>query len=443
MKKITIILLALLFISSTSFSQNMATIKVSQKSLSENLQIDEIGAKTFTISNQGETNLTFSIVGIETSGRIQETPSVSNTIGDEPRANIEYLKKRVENGTHGVSWLNLNISNKTLLPNESVEIEMSFDPNGLSDDIYTARLLISSNDPENGEEIIPITMVVGADRSTCQGFQTTDNENNAGTGASDNDIDVYLFRGDPGTPIEFNVFLDEPAPITTAQLSVLAWDVDETAGEIDPVYFNGNFVGNLTGNDNQWNTSVFYINPAWVVAGPGGKNTVQVQIDDLNEGWAVQIDWAQLIVNGCQTGNAFLRYVNLDDACYSPSSNVGVTVEVDSDLDPQSVRVEVNLLNENMISVDGASNTYNVSLTADEPWALNLTIPGGATLGSTYNVQVIVYDAATNLQQDILMVPFMVDDPCVPPVPVSDWAIYFAVLLIGIAVWFRFKTRIA
>lgn len=30
-----------------------------------------------------------------------------------------------------------------------------------------------------------------------------------------------------------------------------------------------------------------------------------------------------------------------------------------------------------------------------------------------------------------------------PSVPVSDWAIYFAILLIGIAVWFRFKTRIA
>lgn len=30
-----------------------------------------------------------------------------------------------------------------------------------------------------------------------------------------------------------------------------------------------------------------------------------------------------------------------------------------------------------------------------------------------------------------------------PDVPISDWALYFAILLIGIAVWFRFKTRIA
>lgn len=30
-----------------------------------------------------------------------------------------------------------------------------------------------------------------------------------------------------------------------------------------------------------------------------------------------------------------------------------------------------------------------------------------------------------------------------PSVPISDWAIYFAVLLIGLAIFFRFKTRIA
>ena len=75
---------------------------------------------------------------------------------------------------------------------------------------------------------------------------TADNENNVLTGISDGDLDVYLFNTNSLAFIEYNIFIDD-AVVTTAQLSILAYDIDWSSGEQDGVYINGHFVGNLTG----------------------------------------------------------------------------------------------------------------------------------------------------------------------------------------------------
>ena len=160
-------------------------------------------------------------------------------------------------------------------------------------------------------------------------FQTEDNENNAGTGNPDNDLDTYLFRRNTEHPIEVNVTI--PAgelPTQSCYVAVRTYDVNssgqmypETA-EYDVLYVNGTPVGVLTGLDYDWNTS-FYQVPVDCLR--EGENTIQVvmyncpDIDHfssigytdaeieaaLNDGrldtrpnWGVNIDWVQLVCDG-------------------------------------------------------------------------------------------------------------------------------------------------
>ena len=91
-------------------------------------------------------------------------------------------------------------------------------------------------------------------------FTTDDNENNALAGIPDFDMDEYLFNYDNNVPIEFNIFIEDIA-ITDAQLTIYAWDIDETSGEVDEVYLNGHLLGTLTGANQEWSTTVFTIDP--------------------------------------------------------------------------------------------------------------------------------------------------------------------------------------
>ncbi|MEN8226149.1 MAG: T9SS type A sorting domain-containing protein [Bacteroidota bacterium] len=244
---------------------------------------------------------------------------------------------------------------------------------------------------------------------------TTDNENNALTGTPDYDMDTYLFDGDPGTPIEFNIFIDDPV-VTIAQLSILAWDVDWVGhsgwlGELDRVYINGHYIGYLTGANDEWSTSVFFIDPTWVNAGPAGKNLIQIEIDERGEGWAVQVDWGQLIINGA-AGVAEFRYVTTDKTNYVAGETVVISEEVDAD-PSLYVRVETDLLDPDGLIIAGTDRLLTATM-GDEPFTESLTIPPGSADGF-YQVMAILYDVGTSTQQDIEFVPFIVGNPCVDP----------------------------
>ncbi|NQT77822.1 MAG: T9SS type A sorting domain-containing protein [Bacteroidetes bacterium] len=243
---------------------------------------------------------------------------------------------------------------------------------------------------------------------------TTDNENNAGTGSPDYDMDVYLYKVNPKTPIEFNIFIDD-ATVTNAQLSILAWDVDwvghhQWIGELDAVYVNGHFVGYLTGANDEWSTSVFFFDPSFIIPGPAGKNLVKIELDERNEGWAVNVDWGQLVINGA-TGIAEFRYVTTDKSVYSPGETVYITEEVDAD-PSLYVRVETNLLDPASNIIAGTSRLLTAT-TGDEPFTEALALPVAAVPGA-YQVMAILYEAGTNIQQDLVYVPFTVAI-CVDP----------------------------
>ena len=255
-------------------------------------------------------------------------------------------------------------------------------------------------------------------------FTTYDNENNALAGVPDFDMDEYLFNDDPIAPIEFNLTIEETA-ITDAQLSLYVWDIDETTGEVDEVYINGNYIGTLTGANMEWSTSVFIIDPSYLVPGPNGQNLVQVFIDVDNIGdptWAVAVDWGQLVLNN-NTGDAWIRYVYLDKECYEEGEDVEITIEVDTSIGVQWVLVETNLLDPNGVNIAGTSRYIMIELSNDEPFVEVLTIPSGSPDG-IYHVQVIVYAGCTMIQQDLWLVPFEVGCGQTPVTLSSFTAVY-------------------
>lgn len=382
-------------------------ISIDPLTLSESLYPGETSTQTLTISNNGASDLTVDLEDIETSKRMKiKSVKPKSGSGDNSDDFMNYLNRRAaENAKSGklVGWLAEAPLTGVIAPGASLEIEVAFDATELSADIYSAQILINSNDPATPQVVVPVTLEVMA--VNCSYVVTNDNENNALAGIPDYDMDVYLFKFDNIAPIEFNIFVLD-AVIDEAQLNLYAWDVDEIDGEIDHVYVNGTLVGSLTGADDEWSTSVFYLDPALITT---GKNLIQVFIDvNTNGNWAVNVDWGQLIINNCMGGNAYIRYAETDNSMYPQGANVEVTVEVDTDLEQQNVIIETNLLDENNINVAGTSTTRTISLQADEPLTVSLAIPPTATLGANYHAQVIVYDATTYVQQDLALVPFFI-----------------------------------
>jgi hypothetical protein len=305
-------------------------------------------------------------------------------------------------------WLSESPSMGTVGPGETVYVDVEFDATGLALGTYTADIIISNNDPDEDPVIVPVTMEVTT--GVCPGgpnedyFTTQDNEDNVFSGVGDCDMDIYLFNDDPLAPIEFNIFVPDPTGISA--LLILNWDVDETNGEIDEVYLNGNFAGTLTGADNTWSTTWLPVDPSWVVT---GDNLVQILIDVGNPGnptWAVNVDWGQL---ARPVGPATIRYVDiLNPPPYNPGDTMQVEVEVDTTEVTQDLRTEVNLRDPNGVILDGDIIFHTTSGSIDDPILTNLVIPPSAIPGPGYDIQVLVYDFFTNILQDSDVVPFVV-----------------------------------
>jgi pimeloyl-ACP methyl ester carboxylesterase len=89
----------------------------------------------------------------------------------------------------------------------------------------------------------------------------------------------------------------------TAKLTLPVYDIDQPA-EVDYVYFNDHFLGQLTGADGTWSINTFTIPIEWVnfgrdafTANLPGINTVKIAIDQASgsaENWCMSVDWVEL-----------------------------------------------------------------------------------------------------------------------------------------------------
>jgi hypothetical protein len=256
-----------------------------------------------------------------------------------------------------------------------------------------------------------------------------DNENNAHTGSPDGDMfpgnsdciynNAYKSNcpdlRNPLAPIEFNIVVPTLPSFSIAELSIYAYDIDEQGDsqnpgrpvERDEVYLNGHLVGTLTGANDAWTTSHWFIDPSWVQQ---GNNLVQVRIDLHDACWCTSVDWGQLVLDG-GGGTAYIRSWGPIRDCWQPGYRERVLVEVDTSLASQEVGVEINVLNTQIGHLIGTSQTKTVYGTQDDAVLLDLDVPMNSTPGH-YTLQVIVYDTQSGLQQDYDERTIRIDRAC-------------------------------
>ncbi|MDQ7014768.1 MAG: hypothetical protein Q9N68_00115, partial [Gammaproteobacteria bacterium] len=156
---------------------------------------------------------------------------------------------------------------------------------------------------------------------------TIDNENNAGNGVADGDLDRNVFWFEPAHPIEFNINVVAPLPTTSVYLTLRAFDVDEEAGEIDNVTLNGVALGFLNGANQVWSTSVFVVDPALIKV---GANLVQITV---GAGFFVKLDWGQLVIDGGPVDKGNIRSFSVIDAVSDPLNAANIQVNTETIID--------------------------------------------------------------------------------------------------------------
>lgn len=247
-------------------------------------------------------------------------------------------------------------------------------------------------------------------------YQTTvDNEDNLLTGSSDGDLGSCIFNTSPNHPIEFNIFVDEALPQTSAYLSLFVEDVD-WPGEVNEVFLNGHSLGNITG-ENELNYSTLFIIPdvSWV---QWGKNLVQVDVDQLNVGnWCANVRNGQIVTDyqGAEA-DASIRSISSNTAVYNYNDPVTINLEVDSSLTSQTTRLELILRDPNGKIIDfdtnAAARNWVISSNNNEPYQWQFSLPASGTAG-LWAVTLTVYDEATQLFQDTATVTFAVPNAAV------------------------------
>ncbi len=176
---------------------------------------------------------------------------------------------------------------------------------------------------------------------------TEDNENNAHTGTADNDMDKTMTLDRGNHPVEISFTLDE-LPAQSAYLAVKAYDVDEEDGEHDYVYinddiykpmdksfqssilgdwtkYNSSNIGYLSGTNETWNVTVLKVPLEKLVK---GKNVISITVAN---GWCVDIDWMQLILDGGAADPAMesfsLKLSDVENSIFDVTLYADVTVK--------------------------------------------------------------------------------------------------------------------
>lgn len=281
----------------------------------------------------------------------------------------------------------------------------------------------------------PLAPVAGATYLT-----TADNENNAHTGAPDGDMGGLsapcVFETNSIAPIEFNIDVTGALPTSSAILTLYVYDVDEDGSpppEIDEVYFNSNYVGNLTGANDEWSTSVFFVDIADVVA---GNNLVEIQIDTATGStgrWCVATAWGQLLVDG-GTGEAEIASID-HDPCYVIGAEVQIDVVFTINVNTSgNFRLETNLVDPDNITVESDLHTF--AGTAGTPYMYTITwFPPPTATPGTYIINASLFNDDTEVLQDVERSTYEWDETCEepPPPPVVPEASSLILLASGAA----------
>ncbi len=112
-------------------------------------------------------------------------------------------------------------------------------------------------------------------------------------------LDKYI-----NTTIEFDIIVDaEVKDMTNTFLILSVYDIDGGAKkpEVDKVYLNDHYLGNLTGNNNAWSFSTFPVNSDWLKGSDNSDdsaNRIRIEVDSLKSStfWML-CDWGAIKTN--------------------------------------------------------------------------------------------------------------------------------------------------
>ncbi|UCD84576.1 MAG: S8 family serine peptidase [Deltaproteobacteria bacterium] len=127
------------------------------------MNINNEGPYTFEIvlTPSGNITLQYQELGGPTDNATVGIQNNDGTVGLEIVYNTAYLHDALAVQIfQGLSWLAESPDSGSISPGGSTNIEVVFDANGLNAGTYTASLLISNNDPEEGQLTIPVTLKV-------------------------------------------------------------------------------------------------------------------------------------------------------------------------------------------------------------------------------------------------------------------------------------------
>lgn len=227
-------------------------------------------------------------------------------------------------------------------------------------------------------------------------YTTVDNLGPGGT-AADGDMDTPI---NAGGQIEFNIDV-ATLPTSSAVLTIYAHDVDEEQGEKDDVFFNGHYIGPLSGASDVWSSTVFHIDPSWVQT---GDNLVRIDVATAGGTWVVTTDWGQLLIDGGAADRGSTADVEIIG-----HSIVGGTVTVDSEIAVNSISGGNYRLEVTIVSPSGDAATVVTQDFAVGPGATTLR-----SLSPSYPLNAVsgVYQVQSQL--------FYIDGGQTPPMPIEQ-----------------------
>ena len=312
-----------------------------------------------------------------------------------------------------LGWLSVDPETATIQPLEELELIFTFDAAELNPGVtYTTEIYITHNDTGQQPKPVGVEFYV---LNIQDYFTSDDNQNNFSESLPDDDLDTDVCAEDTIAPIEFDIFVPDQI-IESAQLAILAFDVDVNDGEINELYLNDQYIGSLTGASEFWSTSVYLVDPEFVVT---GWNRVRIEVDVQDSGNCAHINWGQLIINGAGESTASFDQVLLDsDYGYMPGNSMTVSYLLSTTLVLQNILLETYILNPTGGIVSVFSQPGEISAYGYNVFNAVLDIPAEVVHGD-YQVQSRILDTDTNLVQDQVFTDFPVGVPVLTVEPID------------------------
>jgi PKD repeat protein/glutamine cyclotransferase len=308
-------------------------------------------------------------------------------ISNEGQAQLDYS---LSTETLAFPWITANPASGSIEAGASATINLTLDTRNIDYGSYFANFTITSNDPDNSELSLPMIL-----NHSNFNFTDTDNAGNDFVETPDNDLGINISENSPNAPVEFFIYTNE-SEVDYAKLRIRAYDID--SGEINYVFVNGTWVGQIVGSNNNYSITEFMINPELINLGENVANEIEISLDvnSTDSGYS-RIIWGQFVFNQAPI-YATISSLNLNKSNYYPGEEVQVNSIITTQLYNQAVRAEYELLNPDLQVIDTYQETLNLSVTSNQQASANLDLPPDSEIG-TYSVKLAIYDNATNVKQ--------------------------------------------